>query len=189
MQQVEAARHERRSGGIGVRAAGTAVVAAAFVGTLPGLVRLVDGDVIVASKPRPTSYGVALLARRRRRRPLVLDIDDWEVGFFYRSGFWGRVGRFLNLGNPNGLPWTWLMERLAGATDAVTVASRFLQQRFGGLLVPHVRDTDAWKPGAADGAAARRRLARAVERGAAARAGSTDPSGSRARRWRDWKRR
>jgi glycosyltransferase involved in cell wall biosynthesis len=42
--------------------------------------------------------------------------------------------------------------------DGLTVASRFLEQRFGGVLVPHVRDTDAWKPGAADPADVRRRL-------------------------------
>ena len=118
----------------------------AFVGTVPALLRLADGDLLYASKPRPTSYGVGLLARRQRRRPLILDIDDWEVGFFYRAGAWGRLGRFLNLANPNGLPWTWLMERLTGRAQAVTVASRFLQQRFGGVLVPHVRDTDEWRP-------------------------------------------
>ena len=28
----------------------------------------------------------------------------------------------------------------------VTVATRFLERRFGGTLVPHVRDTDAWDP-------------------------------------------
>jgi glycosyltransferase involved in cell wall biosynthesis len=110
------------------------------------LVRLADGDVLYASKPRPTSYGVGLLARMARRRPLLLDIDDWEVGFFYRSGFWGRVGRFLNIGNPNGLPWTWLMERLTGRAQALTVGSRFLEGRFGGVLIPHVRDTDEWRP-------------------------------------------
>lgn len=117
-----------------------------FLGTVSSLVRQADGDLLYASKPRPTSYGVGLLARRERRRPLILDIDDWEAGFFYRSGAWGRLGRFLNLANPNGLPWTWLMERLAGRAQAVTVASRFLQQRFGGVLVPHVRDTDEWRP-------------------------------------------
>jgi len=117
-----------------------------FLGTVAALVRLADGDLLYASKPRPTSYGVGLLARRERRRPLILDIDDWEAGFFYRTGAWGRFGRFLNLANPNGLPWTWLMERLAGRAQAVTVASRFLQRRFGGVLVPHVRDTDEWRP-------------------------------------------
>jgi glycosyltransferase involved in cell wall biosynthesis len=126
--------------------------------TLPALARLADGDVLLASKPRPTSFGTALLARRQRRRPLILDIDDWELGFFYRAGFWGRVGRLLNLSNPNGLPWTWLAERLVSRADALTVASRFLADRFGGVLVPHVRDTDAWAPERFDRAAARARL-------------------------------
>jgi glycosyltransferase involved in cell wall biosynthesis len=129
-----------------------------LLGRLPSLVASIDGDVIVASKPRPTSYGLALLARARRRRPVLLDIDDWELGFFYRSGAWGRVGRALNLGNPNGLTWTWLMERLVGRADAVTVASRFLEQRFGGTLLPHVRDTEAWDPARFDPAGARAAL-------------------------------
>ncbi len=128
----------------------------AFARIVPDLLRLVDGDVIYASKPRPTSFGIGLLARHRR--PLILDIDDWELGFFYRSGFWGRLGRALNLGNPNGLSWTWLAERLVPAANAVTVASRFLQTRFGGVLVPHVRDTDAWDPARQDRAASRAAL-------------------------------
>ncbi len=129
-----------------------------FAARVPELVRLVDGDVIFASKLRPTSYGLALLARRRRPRPLVLDIDDWELGFFQRGGAWGRVGRALNLANPNGLAWTWLVERLAPRADALTVASRFLQARFGGVLLPHVRDTDAWNPARYDPAFGRAAL-------------------------------
>jgi glycosyltransferase involved in cell wall biosynthesis len=129
-----------------------------FAVTLPALARLADGDVLLASKPRPTSFGVALLARRQRRRPLILDIDDWELGFFYRARFWSRVGRLLNVSNPNGLPWTWLAERLVRRADALTVASRFLAERFGGALVPHVRDTDSWAPERFDRAAARARL-------------------------------
>jgi len=123
-----------------------------------------DGDVLYASKPRATSYGAALLARRRRRRPLLLDIDDWEVGFFRRSGAWGTLGRSLNLANPNGLPWTWLMERLVGRADAITVASRFLERRFGGTLIPHVRDTEGWDPARYDRAEARGRLGLGRER-------------------------
>jgi glycosyltransferase involved in cell wall biosynthesis len=129
-----------------------------FLASVPALLDLIDGDVIYASKPRPTSFGLGLLARHRNPRPLILDIDDWELGFLYRSGFWGRVGRALNLANPNGLTWTWLAERLVGAADALTVGSRFLQRRFGGTLLPHVRDTDAWDPARYDGAAARAAL-------------------------------
>lgn len=135
-----------------------------FPRAIPALLRLIGGDVIVASKPRPTSYGLGLLARARRRRPLILDIDDWELGFFYRSGAWGRVGRALNLADPNGLAWTWLMERLVRRADALTVASRFLQERFGGPLITHVRDTDAWDPARYDPAPARAALGIGAEK-------------------------
>lgn len=129
-----------------------------FAGAIPALLRLIDGDLIYASKPRPTSFGLGLLARARRRRPLLLDIDDWEVGFFKRGGAWGEVGRALDLRDPNGLSWTWLCERAVTAADGLTVASRFLERRFGGAFLTHVRDTDAWDPARQDGAAIRARL-------------------------------
>ncbi len=130
-----------------------------FVGTLPALLRAADGDLLYASKPRLGSAGIGHLKRLLGGRPLLLDIDDWEVGFFLRGGAWGTLGRALNLSNPKGLPWTWLMERAARAADGVTVASRFLQERFGGVLIPHARDTDAWRPGLDDPAPIRARLA------------------------------
>ena len=135
-----------------------------FAASLASLARQADGDLLYASKPRLGSAGVAYLARLRSARPLLLDVDDWEVGFFLRGGPWGTLGRTVNLANPQGLPWTWLMERLARLADGVTVASRFLEARFGGTLIPHVRDTDAWKPGAADPSGARRRLGLGGER-------------------------
>lgn len=135
-----------------------------FVAALPALLRAADGDLLYASKPRLGSAGIGLLRRRLGRRPLLLDIDDWEVGFFLRGGAWGTLGRALNWGNPRGLPWTWLMERCTRGADAVTVASRFLQERFGGTLIPHVRDTDAWRPGITDGGDIRARLGAADKR-------------------------
>jgi hypothetical protein len=30
----------------------------------------------------------------------MLDIEDWEAGFYYNSGFWGRIGPFLNFPTP-----------------------------------------------------------------------------------------
>jgi glycosyltransferase involved in cell wall biosynthesis len=129
-----------------------------FAAAIPRLLREIDGDLIYASKPRPTSFGLALLKRWTAGRPVLLDIDDWEVGFFYRANLPGRIGRFLNLANPNGLPWTWLMERMTVLADGITVASRFLQQRFGGTLIPHVRDVEAWRPQSFDPQVARARL-------------------------------
>jgi glycosyltransferase involved in cell wall biosynthesis len=129
-----------------------------FAAQLPALGRLADGDLLYASKPRLGSAGLGYLARVTRGRPLLLDIDDWETGFFMRGGFWGTVGRALNLSNPRGLAWTWLMEHLRGLADGITVASRFLEQRFGGVLIPHVRDTDRWAPDRADPRPVRERL-------------------------------
>lgn len=152
-----------RGGGIRYR-----VVAGAryprFAGAIAELLRLADGDLLYASKPRPTSFGIGLLKRRLAGRPLLLDIDDWELGFFYRGGLWGRAGRFLNLANPNGLPWTWLLEQCVPRVQGRTVASRFLQERFGGVLISHVRDTEAWRPEAADPRLARSRLGLTHER-------------------------
>jgi glycosyltransferase involved in cell wall biosynthesis len=135
-----------------------------FIATMADLARRADGDLIYASKTRLASAGVGYLKRVAGRRPLLLDIDDWELGFYLRSGFWGTVGRALNLGNPSGLPWTWLCEHLTALAGGVTVASRFLQQRFAGTLIPHVRDTDTWKPGCSNAEDGRRLLGVADKR-------------------------
>jgi len=106
----------------------------------------IDGDLILASKLMPTSFGIGLQKKYSSGKPLIVDIDDWELGFFYHSGFWGGVGRFLNFSNPNGLPYVWRMERLVGEADAVSVSNRFLQKKFGGKLLPHCRDTSVLDP-------------------------------------------
>src|SRR5438105_9567488 len=52
-------------------------------GPLAQMARYADGDLLYAIKPRPTSLGVALEARRQRDRPLVVDVDDWEAGVLF----------------------------------------------------------------------------------------------------------
>jgi glycosyltransferase involved in cell wall biosynthesis len=106
----------------------------------------IDGDIILASKLMPTSFGIGLQKKASSGKPLLVDIDDWELGFFYHSGFWGGVGRFLNFTNPNGLPYVWRMERLVGEADGVSVSNRFLQKKFKGVLLPHCRDTSVLDP-------------------------------------------
>jgi glycosyltransferase involved in cell wall biosynthesis len=130
----------------------------AFVPTIRQMMRAIDGDVLFACKLRPTSFGVGLFKKWVSGKPLLVDIDDWELGFFYRAGFWGRVGRFLNFSNPNGLPYTWLMERLVNFADGITVSNRFLQNRFSGTLLYHCRDTSILDPDKFDQDRAREKL-------------------------------
>ncbi|MZH03367.1 MAG: glycosyltransferase family 4 protein, partial [Nitrospinae bacterium] len=117
-----------------------------FIFTIRKMLQEMDADIYIACKLRPTSFGIALLKKWFSKRPVLLDIDDWEAGFYYHSGFWGKVGRFLNFSNPNGLPYTWLMEKLVGFADSIIVSNRFLQNRFTGNLVYHCRDTTVLNP-------------------------------------------
>jgi glycosyltransferase involved in cell wall biosynthesis len=88
----------------------------------PLLARLLDGDLLIACKPLPTTLLPALL--RRRSRPIILDVEDDE------SASPGRLHGFLAR----------LTEPLARRADAITVGSRVLQGRFGGTLVRHGPD-------------------------------------------------
>ena len=118
----------------------------AFSQIIKNILEAIDGDIILASKLMPSSFGIGLQKKISSGKPLIVDIDDWELGFFYHSGFLGRVGRFLNFSNPNGLPYVWRMERLVGYADAVSVSNRFLQEKFRGALLPHCRDTTVLDP-------------------------------------------
>jgi glycosyltransferase involved in cell wall biosynthesis len=110
-----------------------------FVARAAGLAReLVTGELIYAVKPRLSSFGLGLVARRVLGRPLVADVDDHELGF-------SSLARELA-----GLPWalasaaspvhTRLLSALTSRADAVTVSSSFLHARHGGTWVPHARD-------------------------------------------------
>jgi len=118
----------------------------AFSCVSQNILEAIDGDVILASKLMPTSFGIGLKKKYSSGKPLIVDIDDWELGFFYHSGIMGRVGRFLNFSNPNGLPYVWRIERLVEKADAISVSNRFLQNKFGGTLLPHCRDTSDLDP-------------------------------------------
>lgn len=135
---------------------------------LPELRRLdalVEGDVLLASKPLATSFGVARRLARARGLPLLLDVDDWESGFvrarWEAAGPGGRLRQLASSAlKPQGSLALWngpRLERRAGEADAVTVSNRFLQERFGGTLVRHGRDVAAFDPARVDAAAERAR--------------------------------
>lgn len=112
------------------------------------LVGLLDCEVVLASKPKVSSFGAALLKRLGSGpgKRLLLDIDDWEGGYerpiTLRKLFGGMPG-LVDIDSLHGLLF---MERLTALADGITVSSTFLQRRFGGSLLPHVRDTDFLDP-------------------------------------------
>ncbi len=116
-----------------------------FIRTLPAfhwhsrqLAReLVGGDLIVAIKPRLHSFGLALAAKRERARPVLLDIDDWELGFFspWVDAAFAPISWVSAASN---LHTRWYFEQTHRA-DAISVTSQFLERRFGGTHIPHAR--------------------------------------------------
>ena len=122
----------------------------------------IDADAIWVSKPRLPSYALGILAKEHRTRPLVLDIDDHELAFF---GVEDELDhrqihrrRRSDLADPFGQSWTQVCEGLVGAADAITTSNEALQQRYGGLLVPHARDERVFDPERYDRDEARQRL-------------------------------
>lgn len=109
-----------------------------FVARAPSIARrLITGEVIYAVKPHLTSLGLGFRARKVLGRPLIADVDDWELGF-------SSLGKDLLLA-----PWALLsaasalhtrrLSAVVRQADAVTVSNQFLQNEYGGTWIPHAR--------------------------------------------------
>ncbi|MGH6914640.1 MAG: glycosyltransferase, partial [Geminicoccales bacterium] len=126
-----------------------------FAKTAARLLKRIDGDVVIACKSRPASYGIALLNRVLRRVPVILDVDDDEVAITELT--YGR-GRWLSIGHPNGYRATRLVYLLRRRADAVTCVSERFCREYGGIIAPHARDPAEYDPAVRDGVALRRSL-------------------------------
>jgi len=130
----------------------------AFLSQARDLARHVHADAVYVFKPIASSLWVGLWARKIHRIPLILDIEDWETGWYYDTPWQHRLRHLLHVERPNGFFWTWLTEKAVHTADEVFVVSRFLQSRFGGTLLVHGADTSAFDPSRWRGAEARARL-------------------------------
>jgi glycosyltransferase involved in cell wall biosynthesis len=117
----------------------------------------IDGDVLVAVKPRHDSLTLALKAVHGSSRPVISDVDDWEMAFFY--DYPARLAKqLLALTSPRNFYRTLAAERRVRQAHAVTVSSTWLQSRFGGDIIPHVRDASIFDPTMYSRAEARQRI-------------------------------
>lgn len=127
-----------------------------FFGSVKQILNKIDGDIICAVKPKPTSYGVALINKIRSHRPVILDIDDWELSWYggdewqYRPNLkqlarelLKKEGALRNPDHPLYLKWT---ESLINHADAITADTQFLLNRFGGIYIPNGKDTSLFDP-------------------------------------------
>jgi glycosyltransferase involved in cell wall biosynthesis len=106
----------------------------------------IDGDIIYACKAKGYSYGYALCARYIHKRPLILDIDDWDYAFFKDLTISDKIINLSKIWNLDNGFFTYLMDKQTDRADKITVSNTFLQKKFGGTLIPHFRDTDKFNP-------------------------------------------
>lgn len=121
------------------------------LGRMEDVAEQIEGDVIYVSKPRLPSLELAILAKLHRNRPVILDIDDYELGFFEDRRPLGlaelRAGPpDPDLDCPHDGIWTRLSESLIPHFERITVSNEELQRKYGGTVLPHVRDEADFAP-------------------------------------------
>ncbi|MEZ4373603.1 MAG: glycosyltransferase [Polyangiaceae bacterium] len=122
--------------------------------------RVAKDTRVVVTKPLATSLGLALSSGVRPPETLM-DNDDWEFGLRRTHGPRTPLAKAAELFDPkafNGLASTALLEHSLVSYDHRTVSNTWLQQRFGGVVLPHVRDTSWLDPSKLDRAALRARF-------------------------------
>lgn len=97
---------------------------------------IAGADLVLAVKPLPTSFGLALRLTEATGTPLLLDIDDPDIEV--RTVWRGTAER---LRRPAFLPRQRALARLGRLARDVPrmVSNPVLQEMYGGTVVPHVR--------------------------------------------------
>lgn len=135
-----------------------------FYDRLQAISHRIRPDVTIACKPRLPSVQLGMMLRERCNCPLVIDIDDHELTFF-------DTQNELHLSDLASMPsggaaqhrepysefWTRLSQDLCRSADEIIVSNTALRRKFGGTVIPHVRDELAFDPGRFDKHEIRRR--------------------------------
>ena len=131
-----------------------------FQRTLETLARRIDADVVVACKARLPTVQAGLMFKALRNRPLLVDVDDYELSFFPNRKPLNDLSTQAAdaLAEPYEEAWTRYTENLLPFADSLLVSNPELQRRFGGVVVPHARDETVFRPELVDRKAARRAL-------------------------------
>lgn len=111
------------------------------------LARAATGEVIFAVKAMPQTVGVALWKKRRCGCKVVVCLDEWDGALMARRSpaercaYWRK--HWIHPLEENYYP---LVEKWISRADLVISTSKFLQRKFGGVLVRMGADTDRFKP-------------------------------------------
>ncbi|BBP46143.1 hypothetical protein THMIRHAS_15160 [Thiosulfatimonas sediminis] len=111
-------------------------------------------DVVIACKPRMPSVELGILFKEKYGIPLIVDVDDHELAFFRHAQPYS-LAEVLSMPDavlqketePFGEIWSRLTDSLTrDCADALITSNVALEGEFGGTVIPHVRDENAFDP-------------------------------------------
>jgi glycosyltransferase involved in cell wall biosynthesis len=127
-----------------------------FLCSMWRLHKQISGDIIYALKLKVSSFGTALLHQRLTKKPLILDIDDWELGWFggnsyrYRPSLRALARDILKpqgfLRQPDAPPYLQWIESQVKRADAITIHTSFMRDRFGGSYLANGKSLELFDP-------------------------------------------
>ena len=123
----------------------------AYFKHMEDIAETIDGDIIYVSKPRLPSLELAILAKLHRNRPIILDLDDYELGWFKNREMLTLEtvktrGHERDFYCPHGEIWTRYSESLIPLFKQITVSNKELRKKFAGMILPHARDEFDFDP-------------------------------------------
>jgi glycosyltransferase involved in cell wall biosynthesis len=87
---------------------------------------------------------LAMIVFAKKRIPAIIDIDDWEIGFELDRF---HQGNFINsLKSTVQILKLVLCELFARFINYRIVSNKYLQNKYGGIVIPHARDTQYFDP-------------------------------------------
>nr|WP_082664703.1 glycosyltransferase family 4 protein [Burkholderia ambifaria] len=135
-----------------------------FYESLDRISARIKPDVVIACKPRLPSVALGMAIKEKWGCPLIFDIDDHELSFFKNQNALSldelaamSKGSASSVTEPYAELWTRLTQTLCDSADEIIVSNVALQNEFGGVIIPHVRDETKFDPAQYDKLEIRRR--------------------------------
>jgi glycosyltransferase involved in cell wall biosynthesis len=131
-----------------------------FVEDAERFVSTVEADVIYASKPRFPALLLSMLIKDQCGAPVILHIDDLELGFVGATDAISldeleRRRGLPDFPNPTRRSWVSACDGLVRDADAITVSGEELGRRYGGVVLGQPRDETLFDPAQVDRQAVR----------------------------------
>ena len=103
-------------------------------------------NLFIATKPKYNSFGILLIVKLFKRINILLDIDDWELGFYLDKKKFNNFKSIFAIWDTNSFLVILVLDKIAQFFRYKIVSNSFLKKRFGGTIIPHARDERIFDP-------------------------------------------